>query len=64
MEVNQRLQQKVGPELFSKMGFTTLGDPYKDQFRAQQLYNKEKHDLSIHPGAFLAGGRQKLIKNS
>jgi hypothetical protein len=58
------MQQKVGPELFSRMGYTNLGDPYKDQFRAQQLYNKEKTDLSIHAGAFLAGGRQKLIKHS
>jgi hypothetical protein len=40
MEVNQRMQQKVGPELFSRMGYNSLGDPYKDQFRAQQLYNK------------------------
>lgn len=40
VEVNQRLQYKVGPELFEKMGTTTIGDPYKDSFRAQQLYLK------------------------
>lgn len=64
MEVNQRMQQKVGPELFSKLGYTSIGDSYKDQFRAQQLYNKEKNDLSIHDGAFKAGGKQKLVKHS
>jgi len=46
------------------MGSTNIGDPYKDQFRAQQLYNKEKTDLSMHQNAFLAGGKQKLVKNS
>lgn len=40
MEVNQRLQEKVGPELFSKFGSTNIGDPYQDPFRAQQLYLK------------------------
>ena len=58
------MQQKVGPELFSKPGSTNLNDPYKDPFRAKQLYVKEKTDLSIHPHAFNAGGRQKLVKHS
>lgn len=40
MEVNQRLQQKVGPELFSKLPSTNIGDPYKDSFREKQLYIK------------------------
>lgn len=40
MEVNQKMQQKVGPELFSKLTSTNIGDPYKDQFRANQLYTK------------------------
>ena len=40
MENNKRLQQKVGPELFSKLSSTNLGDPYKDSFRAGQLYVK------------------------
>ena len=53
--------QKVGPELFEKMGSTNIGDLYKDKFREGQLYNKEKNDLSIHPQAFMAGGRQKLV---
>lgn len=46
------------------MGYTSLGDPYKDQFRAQQLYNKEKTDLAMHNNAFKAGGKQKLVKHS
>lgn len=46
------------------MGSTNIGDPYKDQFRANQLYLKEKNDLNMHPGAFMAGGKQKLVKNS
>ena len=58
------MQQKVGPELFQKMSSTQIGDPYKDSFRAQQLYNKEKRDLTIHQTAFTAGGKQKLVKNS
>ena len=58
------MQQKVGPELFSKLSSTNLGDPYKDPFRAKQLYLKEKNELSIHPQAFNAGGRQKLVKHS
>lgn len=58
------MQQKVGPELFSKLSSTNLGDPYKDPFRANQLYIKEKTDLSMHPTAFAAGGRQKLVKHS
>lgn len=61
MGVNNRLIQKVGPELFEKMGSTNIGDLYKDKFREGQLYNKEKTDLSIHPQAFMAGGRQKLV---
>jgi hypothetical protein len=40
--------QKVGPELFEKMGSTNIGDLYKDKFRENQLYQKEKGDLSIH----------------
>jgi len=40
MEVNKNMQAIVGPELFSKMGYNSLGDPYKDKFRAQQLYVK------------------------
>lgn len=43
------------------MGSTNIGDLYKDKFREGQLYNKEKHDLSIHSKAFLAGGKQKLV---
>ena len=58
------MQQKVGPELFEKMTSTNIGDPYKDGFRAQQLYNKEKGDLTIHQTAFNAGGKQKLVKHS
>lgn len=48
MSVNQRMVQKVGPELFEKMGTTNIGDLYKDKFRENQLYQKEKIDLSIH----------------
>lgn len=58
------MQQKVGPELFEKMASTNIGDPYKDSFRAQQLYLKEKGDLSMHSNSFLAGGKQKLVKHS
>ena len=64
MEVNQRMQQKVGPELFSKPSSMNIGDQYKDPFRAKQLYIKEKNDLSIHNHAFMAGGKQKLVKHS
>ena len=32
MKINNRLQQKVGPELFEKMGSTNIGDIYKDKF--------------------------------
>lgn len=59
-----KMQQKVGPQLFSKPISTNLDDPYKDPFRANQLYIKEKNDLSIHPHGFMAGGKQKLVKNS
>ena len=58
------MQQKVGPELFSKPGSTNIGDPYKDPFRAKQLYDKEKGDMNIHGGAFMAGGKQKFVKHS
>ena len=61
VSVNQRMVQKVGPELFGKMGSTNIGDMYKDKFREGQLYNKEKADLSIHNKAFMAGGKQKLV---
>ena len=53
--------QKVGPELFEKMGSTNIDDLYKDKFREGQLYNKEKTDLSIHNNSFMAGGKQKLV---
>jgi hypothetical protein len=43
------------------MGSTNVGDLYKDKFRENQLYNKEKTDLSIHQQAFAAGGKQKLV---
>lgn len=46
------------------MPSTNIGDPYKDQFRANQLYLKQKNDLNIHGGAFMAGGKQKLVKHS
>jgi len=36
------MQQKVGPELFEKMGSTNVGDIYKDGYREKQLYEKEK----------------------
>ena len=55
------MQQKVGPELFSKPTSNNIGDPYKDPFRAQQLYNKEKNDMNMHGYSFLAGGKQKLV---
>lgn len=58
---NNRLVQKVGPELFEKMGSTNIGDIYKDKFRENQLYQKEKTDISTHNHAFMAGGRQKLV---
>ena len=61
MEVNNRMQQKVGPELFSKLTSTNIGDPYKDRFRDKQLYDKEKYDMNIHSGAFRPGGKQKLV---
>lgn len=64
VSVNQRMVQKVGPELFQKMGSTNIDDIYKDKFREGQLYRKEKNDLSIHNNAFMAGGKQKLVKNS
>jgi hypothetical protein len=38
--VNPHLLDNVQPELFSKLGSTNLGDPYKDPFRAKQLYDK------------------------
>lgn len=44
-----------------KMGSTNINDLYKDKFREGQLYNKEKTDLSIHNGAFMAGGKQRLV---
>ena len=53
--------QKVGPELFEKMGSTNINDMYKDKFREGQLYTKEKNDLSIHNNAFMAGGKQRLV---
>ena len=43
VKVNQRMQEKVGPELFEKMGSTNIGDLYKDKYKEQQLYNKEKN---------------------
>jgi hypothetical protein len=43
------------------MGSTNIGDIYKDKFRENQLYTKEKVDLSIHNHAFQAGGKQKLV---
>jgi hypothetical protein len=61
ISVNKRLVDKVGPELFQKMGSTNIDDLYKDKFREGQLYNKEKTDLSIHNQAFNAGGKQKLV---
>ena len=33
VSVNKRLIERVGPELFSKMGSTNVGDLYKDKFR-------------------------------
>lgn len=61
MTINNRLVQKVGPELFERMGSTNIGDIYKDTFRENQLYQKEKGDLSIHNHAFQAGGKQRLV---
>lgn len=64
MEVNARLQQRVAPELFSRLSSTLVGDQYKDGYKAGQLYLKEKADMSIHAQPFVAGGRQKLVKHS
>lgn len=33
IKINQRLQQKVGPELFQKMSSTNIGDLYKDKYK-------------------------------
>ena len=43
------------------MGSTNIGDIYKDKFRENQLYMKEKVDLSVHNNAFMAGGKQRLV---
>jgi hypothetical protein len=43
------------------MGSTNIGDLYKDKFRENQLYVKEKTDLAIHPNSFIAGGKQQLV---
>jgi hypothetical protein len=43
------------------MSSTNIGDLYKDKFRENQLYKKEKNDLSIHANAFVAGGKQKFV---
>jgi hypothetical protein len=43
------------------MGSTNIDDLYKDKFRENQLYLKEKNDLSVHNNAFMAGGKQKLV---
>lgn len=61
VKVNHRMQQKVGPELFEKMGSTNIGDMYKDKYKESQLYLKEKNELAIHPRSLIAGGKQKLV---
>ena len=33
IKVSQRMQQKVGPELFQKMSSTNIGDLYKDKYK-------------------------------
>ena len=43
------------------MGSTNIGDLYKDKYKYNQIYNKEKAELSIHNHAFQAGGSQKIV---
>ncbi len=64
MQVNPHLESKVGPELFSNMHSIHQGDPYKDTFRAKQLYEQEKVAMIPHPQPFKATQNKKTIKHS
>lgn len=64
VQVNPHLEAKVGPELFSHMHSIHQGDPYKDGFRAKQLYEKEKVEMIAHPQPFKTTHNVKHIKHS
>ena len=59
--VNPHLLDNVQPALFSRLGSTNLGDPYKDTFRAKQLYEKEKNDLIPHGKSFIPTQNRKTM---
>jgi hypothetical protein len=61
VSVNPHMLDNVQPELFSRMGSTNLGDPYKDSFRAKQLYDKEKNDMISHGQPFVPSYNRKTM---
>ncbi|CAK91464.1 unnamed protein product (macronuclear) [Paramecium tetraurelia] len=62
--INKKLQKKHEPVLFSEPGYTTLNDPYKDQFKAKQIYDKERELAIKNPNSFKPNDHQKSVKHS
>ncbi|CAD8062583.1 unnamed protein product [Paramecium sonneborni] len=62
--VNKKLQKKHEPVLFLEPGYTTLNDPYKDQFKAKQIYDKERELAIKNPNSFKPNDHVKSVKHS
>lgn len=59
--VNQKLKDRVQPELFSRLGSTNIGDPYKDKYKEKQLYELDKNNLNPHGRSFVPSNNGKKM---
>ncbi|CAD8109224.1 unnamed protein product [Paramecium primaurelia] len=62
--VNKEIKKKHEPALFQEPGYTTLNDPYKDQFKAKQIYYKERELVIKNQNCFNPNDQIKSIKHS
>lgn len=49
------------PAVFSEPGYTSLGDPYKDPFKAKQIYDKERELAIKNPNCFKPNDKVKTM---
>lgn len=55
------MKDRVQPELFSRLGSTNIGDPYKDKYKEKQLYELDKNNLNPHGRAFVPSNNGKKM---
>lgn len=55
------MKDRVQPELFSRLGSTNIGDPYKDKYKEKQLYEVDKNNLNPHGRAFVPSHNGKKM---